>query len=132
MADLPKSPGSPETPTEVEGRSAAAATVESALSGVRLWAVNGVAQGEFEGEARSEPLLSTGHLYITMPGSGFLTIFFKDYRGNLKPFPRAAFTIQVFDGYGANVKWWALNKDSFTIAGPAGQSFVVDYSALGC
>ena len=100
------------------------------MSAVRLWAVNGVADGTLDGEARHEPLVSTGHLTVTIPAGGALTVYFKDSRGNLKPFPQAALAVVVHDATGA-LKWGGLTKDYFKVVGVPGATGTLNYVALG-
>lgn len=127
MPDLPKSSGSTESPSSVDGRAAPAVAIESALSAIRLWACAGAGVG-FEGSARHEPLLSTGQVVVTLNG-GITTIYFRDERGTLKPFPRGCLAVVSGDQFGG-LKMWNTHREWFQVYGGSG-TVALWYIAVG-
>lgn len=116
----------PEGQKDEGGRSAAGFTGEMALAGLRLWAAAG-APVQFAGTGQHEPKISTG--LVTVTAGVPATIYFKDHRGNLKPFPVACLAV-VFDDQHGGLKWWAQTKDYFQVYGGSG-TFALSYIAVG-
>ena len=116
----------PEGQKEEGGRSSSGFFGELALVGLRLWAAAG-AVASFLGVGQHEPKISVGVVTVTagLPA----TIYFKDHRGNLKPFPVACLAAVFVDQHGG-LKWWGQTKDYFQVYGGSG-TFTLVYIAVG-
>lgn len=122
----PQATDFPEGQKDEGGRSAAGFAGELALAGVRLWACAG-APVAFAGTGQHEPKISTG--VVTVTAGVPATIYFKDHRGNLKPFPLACLGVSFSEQYGG-LKFWSATKDYFQVYGGAG-TYLLSYIAVG-
>ena len=117
----------PEGQTTEGGRSAQGFTGEMALAGLRLWACAG-APVAFAGTGQHEPKVSVGLVVVTAGAPA--TIYFKDHRGNLKPFPVACLGATGHDlsGGGGRIGGWT--NEYMQVYGGVG-TFYLSYIAVG-
>lgn len=104
------------------GRTQAGFAAEAALVAARLWSVDGVGAGTFEGTGKHEIKIATGAKTVTANG-GVTWVYFK------KPFPGGLLAVTFSDQFGG-LKLWTSSKAGFAFSGGTG-AFTMHYIAFG-